>query len=98
MDALPIYSVVTALHPAMHFDYWTDQGWGADYENSAREAVCSVWRTQYQPKDLPIQQKERTSEDNNMELILLGKRKQNKVDQLESFVTAPPVEEMPLDF
>jgi len=33
-----------------------------------------------------------------MELILLGKRKRNKVDQLELFVTAPPVEEMPLDF
>ncbi|KAG9061078.1 hypothetical protein KI688_007707 [Linnemannia hyalina] len=28
-DRSPIYSVATALHPAMRFKYWSDQNWGA---------------------------------------------------------------------
>ncbi|KAG0195132.1 hypothetical protein BGX33_004162, partial [Mortierella sp. NVP41] len=28
-DNSPIYSVATAIHPAMRFQYWYDQRWGA---------------------------------------------------------------------
>ena len=38
-DNSPIYSVATAIHPAMRFKYWTDQRWGVKYENAAKKSV-----------------------------------------------------------
>ncbi|KAF9148326.1 hypothetical protein DFQ26_002416, partial [Actinomortierella ambigua] len=86
-DESPIYAVVTALHPSMRYSYWSE--WEPVYDNAAKEAVRSVWRTYYRPNDQPTQQQPHTPEDDNIELRLLGKRKSSEVDQLESFATAP---------
>ncbi|KAF9922411.1 hypothetical protein BGZ67_010561 [Mortierella alpina] len=46
-DSSPMYSVATAVHPAMRFRYWSDQQWGLDYERTAKESVRTVWRDTY---------------------------------------------------
>lgn len=38
-DKSPIYSVATAVHPAMHFQYWDDQEWEDKYMRTAKESV-----------------------------------------------------------
>ncbi|KAF9920641.1 hypothetical protein BGZ67_001099, partial [Mortierella alpina] len=46
-DESPIYSVATAIHPAMRFKYWADQNWGAKYERTAKKSVRTMWTGQY---------------------------------------------------
>ncbi|KAG0318517.1 hypothetical protein BG000_004159 [Podila horticola] len=98
-DNSPIYSVATAIHPAMCFRYWSDQRWGAKYEKYAKKAVRNVWKAQYTAittadlSPVPL-----NDSDNELELSLLGYTTKPKGDELEELVSSPTVLEMPLVF
>ncbi|KAF9404937.1 hypothetical protein BGZ76_006742, partial [Entomortierella beljakovae] len=100
-DKLPIYSVATALHPAMRFKYWTDQNWGAEYEGIARQTVRNTWLKQYADVvDLNDAETQSLPDPNNDddELSLLGLYTNVARDELEDFVLAPLVREKPLGY
>ncbi|KAF9553853.1 hypothetical protein EC968_010055, partial [Mortierella alpina] len=92
-DKSPIYSIATAVHPAMRFQYWTEEKWGSEYENNARQAVRTVWTRQYAniPIDLEDQATQPLSDsddDDDVELRLLGMTKRlPQEDDLELFVS-----------
>jgi hypothetical protein len=96
-DNSPIYSVATAIHPAMRFRYWADQRWGANYEKRAKKTVRRMWKDQYATntaEDLTLLDES----ESEIELALLGMTKKPKGDELEEFVSSPTVMEMPLAF
>ncbi|KAF9367636.1 hypothetical protein BGX21_007192, partial [Mortierella sp. AD011] len=96
-DDSPIYSVATAIHPAMRFRYWTDQRWGAKYERQARKTVRDAWHSHYAANtndELTQPLPEPANDD--FELDLLGFTDRPKDDELEEFVSNPIVKETPL--
>lgn len=104
-DKSPIYSVVTALHPAMRYHYWSNQEWGSELEDAAKDAVRSVWNRDYsmETEDHDDDHEDLTlpllDPDDNSELALLGftgRRKEG--DELEGFAASPTVKELPLSF
>jgi hypothetical protein len=101
-DDSPIYSVATAIHPAMRFRYWTDQRWGAKYERTAKRSVRTVWTDQYARvdtgEDLTQPLPDPSECEGDVELALLGMTGQPDGDELESFVSSPVVRETPLIF
>ncbi|KAF9185693.1 hypothetical protein BGZ49_004259, partial [Haplosporangium sp. Z 27] len=98
-DNSPIYSVATAIHPAMRFQYWSDQKWGLKYERCAKKAVRSEWKDQYAPNTSEVlTQPFLEDSDGDIELALLGFTKKPKGDELEEFVSSPTVMETPLAY
>ena len=99
-DDSPIYSVATAVHPAMRFKYWSDQQWGQKYEKHARKTVRDMWTSQYAAKvnqDAGQTHSEAIEESDDIELVLLGfTNKASSSDELEEFVLGPIVRETPL--
>jgi hypothetical protein len=96
-DNSPIYSVATAIHPAMRFQYWADQRWGSKYEKLAKKTVREVWKIHYvvTTDESPPQPISGINED-NFELSLLGFSEGARGDELESFVSSPITRETPL--
>jgi hypothetical protein len=98
-DKSPIYSVATAIHPAMRFQYWSDQRWGAKYGNNAKKAVRTLWRDQYVVNtSMDLTEPSVNADDNDMELTLLELTKRPKGDQLEEFVSSGTVMAAPLGY
>lgn len=97
-DNSPIYSVATAIHPAMRFQYWTDQRWGSKYEKSAKKAVRDAWREYAASTSEDLTQPSLDASNDDIELALLGMIKKPKADELEEFVSSPKVMETPLVF
>jgi hypothetical protein len=96
-DNSPIYSVATAIHPAMRFQYWSDQRWGSKYEKIARKTVRNVWTDQYvEDNSQDLTQPFPDPGDNDLELSLLGFTNKQKGDELEEFVLGSIVRETPL--
>jgi len=96
-DNSPIYSVATAIHPAMRFQYWTDQRWGSKYEKIAKKTVRNVWIDQYaQDTSQDLTQPLPDPSEDDLELSLLGFSSKPKGDELEEFVSGPTVRETPL--
>jgi hypothetical protein len=73
-DNSPIYSVATAIHPAMRFQYWSDQQWKATYESNAKKAVRSAWKERYSCNNCETATEPPILDphSDNMELTLLG--------------------------
>ncbi|KAF9969914.1 hypothetical protein BGZ75_002528, partial [Mortierella antarctica] len=71
--------------------YWTEEKWGSLYERNARESVRDVWTSQYADTaidlDEELTQPLPDSDDDDVELRLLGMTKQPKEDDLELFVS-----------
>jgi hypothetical protein len=98
-DESPIYSVATAIHPAMRYHYWTKQQWGSKYEKMAKSTVKDVWINQYavDTSEDDTQPFPDPSED-DLELSLLGFTTSPKGDELEEFATGPTVIKTPLAY
>jgi len=98
-DKSPIYSVVTALHPAMRFHYWIQEKWEDEYVISAKETVRTAWADGYAPdlsEDLTLPY---TPVSDNSELALLGMAgRQVQGDELEGFVASPTTSMTPLEY
>ena len=47
IDNSPVYAVVTALHPAMRFQYWANKGWDKAFQIEAIQVVRGIWRKHY---------------------------------------------------
>lgn len=91
-DKSPIYSVATAVHPFMRFQYWTDEKWGPVYERNARELVRNVWTRHYAETAINLEDEltqplPDSDDDDDVELRLLGMTNQPKEDDLELFVS-----------
>ncbi|KAF9100905.1 hypothetical protein BGX27_000190 [Mortierella sp. AM989] len=78
-DNSPIYSVVTAIHPAMCFQYWSDQRWEARYEKDAKQTARNMWKVQYAANTSDdLTQPRLDASDDDIELALPGLTKKPK--------------------
>ncbi|KAF9080995.1 hypothetical protein BGX27_005139, partial [Mortierella sp. AM989] len=99
-DKPPIYSVLTALHPALRYHYWSNQDWGSKLEGAAKGHVRSVWTRNYSTETDDHNDDDLTlplpDPDDSSELALLGFTGWRKEgDELEGFAACPMVEELP---